>query len=80
MKTMKSFLARVYRRYLIKDITSKPIPMQSLEREPLKVFFREPLQREPLITVSVILDQVNFLKDELKKEDMTVKAFVRPGP
>ena len=46
-----------------KFITSKPIPMQS------KVFFREPLQREPLITVSAILDQVNFLKDELKKED-----------
>ena len=50
-----------------KFITFKPIPMQSLEREPLKVFFRDPLQREPLITVSAILEQVNFLKDELKK-------------
>ena len=40
-----------------KFITSKPIPMQS------KVFFREPLQRD----VEAILEQVNCLKDELKK-------------
>ncbi len=37
--------------------------MQILEREPLKVFFREPLQRD----VAAILEQVNCLKDELKK-------------
>ena len=46
-----------------KFITSKPIPMQILEREPLKVFFREPLQRD----VEAILEQVNCLKVELKK-------------
>ena len=52
-----------------KFITSKPIPMQILEREPLKVFFREPLQRD----VEAILEQVNCLKDELKKRDAKMR-------
>jgi hypothetical protein len=49
-------------------ITSKPIPMQILQREPLKVFFRE-----PSMTISALLEQVNFLKDQLKKRGFKSK-------